>query len=121
MLVLDASAAVEMLLGTERGRRVAVQLRDDLVLSPELLDVEVASATARLERLAVLDRRTSDAVIRLLVELPVDRVPHELLLLRAWELRGSIRIADAFYVACAQVCGATLAGLPKITGTQRLD
>jgi len=108
VLVLDASAAVELLLGTDRGRRVAAHLRDELVVSPELLDVEVASAAARLERQAVLDRAGADEVVELLAGLPVDRVPHELLLPRAWALRGSLRLADAFYVACAQACSAVL-------------
>jgi len=108
VLVLDASAAVELLLGTDRGRRVAAHLRDELVVSPELLDVEVASAVARLERQAVLDRPSADEVVKLLGVLPVDRVPHELLLPRAWALRGSLCVADAFYVACAEACDAVL-------------
>jgi predicted nucleic acid-binding protein len=105
--VLDASAAVERLPGTDRGRRVAVHLRDQSLVAPELLDVEVASARDLLERQAVLDRADADGVVRLLAQLPVDRVPHGLLLPRAWALRPSIRIADAFYVACAQLCAAS--------------
>ena len=54
VLVLDASAAVELLLGTDRRRTVAARLRDELVVSPEHLDVEVASAAACLEREGVL-------------------------------------------------------------------
>jgi predicted nucleic acid-binding protein len=106
--VLDASAAVERLPGTDRGRRVAVHLRDQSLVAPELLDVEVASARDLLERQAVMDRADADGVVRLLAQLPVDRVPHGLLLPRAWALRPSIRTADAFYVACAQLCAASL-------------
>lgn len=48
-------------------------------------------------------------------------MPHELLLARAWALRGSTRIADAFYLACAQACDAVLltcdARLARASGT----
>ena len=52
MIVLDASAAVELLLGTPVGARVAGLIESDALLAPELLDVEVVSAVARLVRAA---------------------------------------------------------------------
>lgn len=107
-LVLDASAAVELLLGTARGRRVADHLAGPDVLCPELLDVEVASATARLQRAGTLRREEADDVIARLALLPVERVPHALLLAPAWSLREGVRVADAFYVACAQITRSAL-------------
>ena len=106
MLVLDASAAVELLLGTARGRRVAAHLFQADAVSPALLDVEVASATVRLERTGVLGRQDADQVVARLAQLPVDRLPHDLLLQAAWNRRDSVRIADAFYLACAEITGA---------------
>lgn len=106
-LVLDASAAVELLLDTARGQRVALQLTDAMV-APELLDVEVASALGRLERAALLAPAEADSLIAALASLPVDRLPHAALLDQAWALRLSLRIADAFYVSCALLLSATL-------------
>ena len=45
--VIDASAAVEYLLKTEIGLRVAEVLRGSKLLAPELLDAEVLSVLRR--------------------------------------------------------------------------
>lgn len=108
ILVLDASAAVEVLLNTARGRRVATHLEEPDVVSPELLDVEVASATARLERSGAIDRLVADQMLIRLGRLPVERISHRSLLGQAWELRDRVRIADGFYVACAHVVAGAL-------------
>lgn len=119
MLVLDASAAVDLLLRTPRGRRVAEQVRSADVAAPELLDVEVCSAVARLQRAGAVARGAADDAVRRLAAMPVRRLPHLLLLPAAWQLRGRVRVTDAFYVACAQLtsgalltCDARLAAAP---------
>ena len=51
VMVLDASAVVEWLLGSERGDAVVTQLLDDpdgAFFAPDLLDVEVVQAFRRL-------------------------------------------------------------------------
>ena len=50
MIVLDASAVVELLLDTVTGRRVAMLIEDAALglHAPHLLDVEVVSALRRL-------------------------------------------------------------------------
>lgn len=108
MLVLDASAAVDLLLGDELGRRVGVVLATDDVVAPELLDVEVLSALARHVRAGELQPDQADSRVRTLQQLPARRIAHQPLLTRAWELRPRVRVADAFYVACAELLGATL-------------
>src|SRR5687768_4201836 len=52
LIVLDASAIVELLLGTARGRAVASRLEDPAVglHVPHLADVEVTQALRRYER-----------------------------------------------------------------------
>lgn len=108
MLVLDASAAVDLLLRTPRGSRVAHHVRADDLVAPELLDVEVCSAVARLQRAGTVERTAADAAVRRLATLPVRRIPHRLLLTAAWALRDRVRVADAFYVACASMTAGTL-------------
>lgn len=49
------------------------------------------------------------AAVRRLASMPVRRLPHLPLLPVAWALSDQLRVADAFYVACAQrVSGALL-------------
>ncbi len=55
--VVDASAAVEYLLRTELGLRLAEIADDALLIAPELLDVEVVSVLRR----AVLHKKFASA------------------------------------------------------------
>lgn len=116
MLVLDASAAIELLLDTRRGRRVAAAVSSGQVVAPELLDIEACSALARLERTGALGRVDADRLVEELASLPVERFPHAVLVQTAWGLRDRVRVADAFYVACA-----TVAGAPLLTCDRRLS
>lgn len=126
MIVLDASAAVELLLGTPVGARVAGLIESDALLAPELLDVEVVSAVARLVRGGVVSVAGGQARVDALNRLPLRRIPHRPLTARAWDLRDRVRVADAYYVACAEWARASLlttdarlgrAALPGLTVT----
>lgn len=108
MLVLDASATVDLLLRTPRGGRVATRLQGADVCAPELLDVEVCSALARLQRAGEVAAADAGDAVRRLVGMPADRIPHALLVARAWQLRNRVRVADAFYVGCAELMSAAL-------------
>ena len=70
--------------------------------------VETCSALARLERAGELRTHDADVAIRDVGEMPMSLVGHSPLHTRAWALRGSLRLADAFYVACAELLTATL-------------
>lgn len=110
MIVLDASAAVEWLLVRDLGASVAARFSDPEVTvhAPSLIGVEVLAALrglvlgghARPERasLAMADLTASDIALH-------DPTP---LLPRAWELRDSLTVYDAVYVALAEVLDATL-------------
>jgi predicted nucleic acid-binding protein len=126
VIVLDASAAVELLLGTAVGERVGQAIEPELVLAPELLEVEVVSALARLVRAGVVTTAGAQARVDLLRRLPVRRIPHSPLTARAWQLRDRVRVSDAYYVACAEWARASLmttdarlgrAALPGLTVT----
>ncbi|MGH3736754.1 MAG: type II toxin-antitoxin system VapC family toxin [Micromonosporaceae bacterium] len=108
MIVIDASALVEVLLRTPKGTRVAGALGGQDTGAPELLDVEVLSATARLVRNGALTDVDAARMVAALRQMPVTRVSHAALAVRAWQLRDRVRIADAFYVACGEFFGCPL-------------
>ena len=87
MLVLDASAAVDLLLRTPRGRAVAAHVRAGEVIAPEVLDVEVCSAIARLQRSDALTSAEADGAVQRMASLPVRRLAHAPLLPVVWRLR----------------------------------
>ena len=107
-IVVDASIAVEYLLRTAVGRQAASMLADAVLVSPELLDVEVMSVVRR----AVLRRKLGEAralvALEDLIAWPVDRIPHTKLIRHAWQLRRNVSAYDAFYVAAARLYEATL-------------
>ena len=108
MIVLDASAAFELVADSAVGRRVGSLLLTDDVVAPELLDVETASALARLVRSGAISDEAAAARMRALHRLPVTRIAHRPLAGRAWALRDRVRIADAFYLACAELVDGAL-------------
>jgi len=108
ILVVDASAAVEYLLQTSLGLRVAGVLQGGKLLAPELLDAEVL-AVLRREVLAgrLPDDRAAVAVSDLR-DWGVERLAHRDLLEDAWALRGHVTAYDALYVAAARATGGAL-------------
>lgn len=108
MLVLDASAAVELLLSSQRGAAVERHLAGEQVVAPELLDVEVVSAFARLERAGQVDSGQGTRAVERLWSLPITRLPHTAVVRQAWSLRSRVRVQDAFYVAVAQLVSGSL-------------
>ena len=101
MIVLDASAVVELLLRTAVGARVAVRITDPAVALhvPHLLDVEAAHVLQRYASLGQLDATDAAEAIATLRALPLERHGHEPLLDRIWALRKNLSAYDATYVA----------------------
>lgn len=110
MIVLDASAVVELLLGTAPGRAVGSRLADPAlgVHVPHLVDVEVAQALRRYVREGEIDAAEAVDALESLGELDVERHSHEPLLDRVWALRDNLTAYDAVYVALAEALDATL-------------
>jgi predicted nucleic acid-binding protein len=97
-LVLDASAIVEALLGSELGIDVRVRMRGCELHAPAHFDAEVLSALGRLHRAGELDQTTVATALRELAQAPIRR--HQLagLVSGAWERRDRYRLVDALYV-----------------------
>jgi predicted nucleic acid-binding protein len=110
MIVLDASAAIELLLNTPLGERIGKRLdeTDGTIHAPHLLDVEVLHALRRLCAGGALGERRARQALGDLADLPLTRYAHEDLLERAWTMRATLTAHDAMYVALAEALDATV-------------
>ncbi len=65
MIVLDASAVIELLLNTDRGARVAERIADptESLHAPHLLAVEVAQVLRRYAASAVISGAVGDVAL----------------------------------------------------------
>lgn len=106
--VIDASAAVEYLLRTPLGLKLADAIEGAFLLAPELLDVEVLSVLRRGVLRQRLQEHRAALVIEDLIDWPVERIPHASLVQEAWRHRHNVSPYDAFYVAVARLYDATL-------------
>jgi predicted nucleic acid-binding protein len=117
VIVLDASAAVDLLLERgEQGRWVQGRLVGrELVAAPHVIDLEVASALRRLGQLGEIGSRRGRSTLLELLEMPMQRYPVTALLGRIWALREGLTPYDAAYVALAEALD-----LPLVTTDARL-
>ena len=124
MIVLDASAAIEWLLQTPKAAAVEARLFSTRTPSsrwhaPHLLDVEVAQVLRKQVARGVMSDARGHEALQDLLDLPLVRYPHDVLLPRVWELRRNLTAYDAVYVALAVAlgvplvtCDVNLAGAP---------
>lgn len=121
MIVVDASAALEVLLDIAGARGVAERLfaPGETLHAPHLIDLEVAQVLGRYARKGSLEDRRALEALADLAALPIARYPHDFLLPRIWELRDNVNAYDAAYLALAEVldcplltCDRALARIP---------
>ena len=110
MIVLDASSAVEWLLQTSTGRRVARRIfsRRESLHAPHLLDLEVTQVFRRQAAQGAITVSRAEDGLQDLLDLRIRRYPHALFLRRVWELRDNLTAYDAMYIALAETLDATL-------------
>ena len=122
MIVVDASAALDLLLRTSRGREISSRLRqaEHTLHAPHLIDIEVLQVIRRYTMRKVITASRAEEAIRDFLDLPMERYPHEMLLPRIWELRHNATAYDASYLALSELLGAPLitcdAGLAASAG-----
>lgn len=110
MIVLDASALLELILSTPVGKRVAERVADPSrsLHTPHLADIEVTQALRRYVRDGIIDAQTAEAALDNLRALDLERHAHEPFLDRIWALRDNVTAYDAVYVALAEVLACVL-------------
>lgn len=118
MIVVDASALLEVLLRTRAAAAIERRLFDEprqTLHAPHLLDVEVAQVLRRYAANGEIDEQRGRAALADLADFPIRRYPHDFLLPRMWSLRSNFTAYDAVYVALAEALDARL-----LTRDQRL-
>lgn len=117
MIVVDASAVLEVLLRTPDAPAVEARLFDpgETLHAPHLLDVEVAQVIRRYAARGEIDGERGGAALDDLAAFRLRRYSHEMLLPRVWELRNNFTAYDAVYVALAEALEA-----PLLTRDRRL-
>lgn len=113
MIVADASAILEWLIGGLQGQAVERTLDGEDIQAPAHLDVEVAQVTRRLAQNAIITPARGRAMLELLAEAPIRRIPLAPLLPRVWALRKNLTAYDAAYVALAEALSAPLVTLDR--------
>jgi predicted nucleic acid-binding protein len=110
VIVLDASALVELILSTPTGKLIATRIADPTegLHTPHLADVEVVQALRRYVREGTLDANAAADALDDLRALDLQRHAHEPLLERVWEMRENLTAYDAVYVALAEVLDGVL-------------
>lgn len=110
MIVVDASAVLEVLLRTPAAATVEKLIFEpgETLHAPHLLDLEVAQVLRRYAAAGELLPDRCREGLSDLADFPLSRYPHDFILPRIWELRTNLTAYDAAYVALAEALDALL-------------
>ncbi len=108
-VVIDASAGVELVADTIRGRALRRLLPADTApWAPETFYLEVGTVLRRWDLNAILTPEQIDQALRQLAAWPLRVAQVRSLFADAWQHRHNLTFADATYVALAEHLGAQL-------------
>lgn len=110
MIVIDASAVLELVLQTDKATQVS-----DLALAPQerlhaphLIDIEVTQTLRRLTQSKGLTVRRAEEALADFSSLAIERHDHRDLVPRVWQLRDALTAYDGAYLALAEALNAPL-------------
>ena len=114
MKVVDASVLVEFLAEGEHHGAAELAIRSERWLwVPTLIDAEVGQALRRQVRKEEITPLVASRAFADLSRLPLQRIPPDALIERAWQLRENVTFYDALYVALAEELGVPLLTLDR--------
>jgi len=110
VIVVDASAVLEVLLRTPAAAAVEARLLapGETLHAPHLIDVEVAHVLRRCLLTGAIDPRRCGEALADLADLPLKRYPHVELLEGVLDMWSNLTAYDAVYVALAEALDAPL-------------
>ncbi len=109
MVVIDSSALVEYLIGTDTiSERVRARCARERLAAPYAADLECVSSIRGMVLGKKLPADEGKRALRSLNALKLRRYAHKPLLPRIWELRDNMWPYDAAYVALAERLGVEL-------------
>jgi predicted nucleic acid-binding protein len=110
LIVIDASALLEILLRTHRADRLMERAfsGSEQMHAPQLLDIEITQVLRRLVRQKEITTARAEQVLQDLSDLLLERHEHQALVQRIWQLRDSLSAYDGAYVALAEALAAPL-------------
>jgi predicted nucleic acid-binding protein len=110
VIVIDASALLEILLRTDRADRLMERAfsGSEQMHAPQLLDIEVTQVLRRLVRQKEITVARAEQALQDLADLLIERHEHQALVQRIWQLRDSLSAYDGAYVALAEAIAAPL-------------
>lgn len=121
MIVLDASAVIELLLRPGRHRALLNRVLDpgQSLVAPHVLDLEVTQVLRRYAAGREISAARAEAALGDYRDLRISRYPHTPLLSRIWGLESNCTAYDAAYIALAETldcplltCDTALAVVP---------
>jgi predicted nucleic acid-binding protein len=117
VIVVDASV-LAVALGDDGadGSSARGAVADEVLAAPELVDLEVLSVWRRQVAAGKMTARRAAQAVSDLAALPLRRMSHRLVLQRCWELRHTVTVYDAAYVALAEALA-----IPLLTADARLS
>ncbi|HXA76175.1 MAG TPA: type II toxin-antitoxin system VapC family toxin [Candidatus Acidoferrales bacterium] len=109
-MVVDASAMLGVLLQTPAAGRVnrLIFAANETLHVPHLIDLEIAQVLRRYVRSAIISAERGAEALTDLLDFPLTRYPHFILLTRIWQMRHGLTAYGADYLALAEALNAPL-------------
>jgi predicted nucleic acid-binding protein len=110
LIVIDASALLEILLRTGRADRLMDRALADSerLHAPHLLDIEIANVMRRLVQRKETTLLRAEQAFEDFAQFLIERHDHGPLIPRIWELRDAMSAYDGAYIALAEALDAPL-------------